>query len=165
MYIYNRFFLLANPHINHKITYDFKEVFFLLGKLIGEGYFSEVYEYGADKAIKLMRSCFSKEYVQSEYERLQEVHEKFQWSPAVYGIKEIDGRHGIIFDRAKGRPISDYVMRYVWNLKKYLMILLKYQLILHSIRTDKLPSYMDILKKNINRIPELFDAQKEFILD
>jgi hypothetical protein len=65
----------------------------MIGKLIGCGFFSDVYDYGDEKVIKLMQKCYSKEFVQSEYEKLKDIHAHYPYSPAVYGVAEHMGRY------------------------------------------------------------------------
>jgi aminoglycoside phosphotransferase (APT) family kinase protein len=43
------------------------------------------------------------------------------------------------------------------------MILLEYHLKLHSIISENLPTYLEVLERNLVRIQELSEAQREFI--
>lgn len=134
----------------------------MLGEKIGSGYFSEVFDYGEGKVIKLMREGKPLEFAQREHDAIRAIHEKYEWAPAVYGIEQIGDRYGIVMEKAEGMPISDYLIRSSTTIKKYFTLMVDYQLKLHSIRNDTLPTYEEVLERNLEKL-ELPDKQKDFI--
>ncbi|HOR13702.1 MAG TPA: aminoglycoside phosphotransferase family protein [Clostridia bacterium] len=135
----------------------------MLDKLIGTGYFSDVYNYGEGKAIKLMKAFVSYEDTIKEYEILKAVHEHYPYTPAVYGIETIGARHGIVMDKAPGLPISDLLIRYGGiTMKRDIKMLADYQARLHSIQDETLIPYIELFNKCLKKV-ELPISQKEFI--
>ncbi len=135
----------------------------MLGKLIGSGYFSDVYEYGDGKIIKLMKEFCPPQYAKREYDLTKAAHSRYPWAPAVYGIEKINNRYGVVMDKASGRPVSDIlIFTGGLMLKRYLKLIVDYQLKLHSILDTTLPPYEEVLENNLQKVG-LSETQKEFI--
>jgi thiamine kinase-like enzyme len=71
-----------------------------LGKLIGSGAGSDVYEYGNDKVCKLYKIGVGS--AEKEYNKTLDAYNNGLPAPKVYEIVEHNGRHGIIMERVHG---------------------------------------------------------------
>ncbi|WML44279.1 aminoglycoside phosphotransferase family protein [Neobacillus sp. PS3-40] len=87
------------------------------GKLIGQGRTSEVFEWGADKVLKLFRSDFPKIAIENEYKTSLNINVHLNLTPKVYKIVEIDDRTGIIYQRVNGITMMEKVAFKPWSVK------------------------------------------------
>lgn len=111
------------------------------GLLIGKGKTAEVYEWGADRVLKLFIKNFSDERVIYEAEIGKAVNEAGVPSPKVYDIIELDGRKGIIFERIYGKTLSRLIKEEPWKLCYHAKQMAKFQYEIHNYSiTDILPS-------------------------
>jgi aminoglycoside phosphotransferase (APT) family kinase protein len=135
----------------------------MLGKLIGSGYFSDVYEYGDKKVIKLMKDFVPLEDTMKECDILKAVHGQYPWSPEVYGLETVNGRHGVVMEEAEGLPISDIMIRTgSANMVQSIKLLADYHVKLHSIPDETLPPYEKVFESCLQKI-DLPAKQKDFI--
>lgn len=81
-----------------------------IGKLIGKGATAEVYEYEADKVIKLYNLGESEDSLLWEYNKLKEGCKSNVPCPRVFDLVDIDGRHGYIMERFKGITINEKML-------------------------------------------------------
>lgn len=72
------------------------------GAMIGKGMTAEVYEYGQDKILKLYFVGFQEKWIKYEQEIGSAINEGGLPSPAVYGLLDVDGRKGIMYQRING---------------------------------------------------------------
>ena len=75
------------------------------GKRIGLGRSSEVYEYGADKILKLYLKEHPYDIVKWEYDKLSDAKNHNVPVPAVYELIEYNGRFGIVMERIYGESL------------------------------------------------------------
>jgi len=78
-----------------------------LGKLLGSGATTDVYEYGADKVCKLYLEKFGIESVKNEYDKTLDACENGLPAPKVYEIIEYNGRFGLVMERIQGITLKD----------------------------------------------------------
>lgn len=83
----------------------------VLGKLIGSGAASDVYEYGSDKVCKLYKPNVGN--VDYEYSKMQEAYEVGIGVPRPYGLVEFNGRRGYIMERIEGVSLMETMMVYL----------------------------------------------------
>ena len=73
--------------------------------IIGIGRTAEVYEWGQDKVLKLYFDWFPKDWIDYEAEIGYSINKAGVSSPTIYGIVEVEGRKGIIFQRIIGKTM------------------------------------------------------------
>jgi hypothetical protein len=69
-----------------------------------------VFEFGDGLAIKLLRPGFSEDSLRSEAEKAKAVILAGAPAPSVQGLERIDGRLGIVFERANGAMMVDLII-------------------------------------------------------
>lgn len=89
------------------------------GRLLGKGLTAEVFEWGNDKILKLYFKNYDMEWAQKEADKMASVKGAGVDLPEVYGIVEVDGRAGLIFDFIKGATIFGRLEKEPWNLFIY----------------------------------------------
>jgi Ser/Thr protein kinase RdoA (MazF antagonist) len=83
----------------------------MLGDLIGEGRTAEVFLFGADRVVKLMRPGFDSRSLITEAERAAAAFRAGAPAPKVIEMVEVDGRRGIVFERVSGPSMLDELLR------------------------------------------------------
>jgi len=84
-----------------------------LGKLLGSGAGSDVYEYGENKVCKLYVSRYGIDSVKWEYEKTLNAYNNGLPAPKVYKIVEHDGRFGLVMERIQGETFNMIATRHV----------------------------------------------------
>jgi thiamine kinase-like enzyme len=121
-------------------------------KIIGIGNTAVVYEYEEGKVIKLFNEGYPKEAVEREFYNAKAIEKIDFLKPKAYEIVFYEERKGIVYDKAKGESLLDWVMK-TGDLKECA----KYMAELHrSILRNEIsnvPSYKEFLKSNLVNIP------------
>lgn len=73
--------------------------------LIATGNTAEVFEYGEDKVLKLFKAGYPLEYIKMEFNNTVIMNKSPILTPKVYEIVEVDGRHGIVFQKISGTDL------------------------------------------------------------
>ena len=80
-------------------------------KKIGQGRTAEVFDLENGRVVKLMRSGFPERELQEELHCAQEVGKFELPAPKCYGILEMDGRKGLVYDLAAGESLRRHMLR------------------------------------------------------
>jgi len=86
-----------------------------LGKLLGSGTTTDVYEYGNDKVCKLYLEKHEIEQVKHEYEKTLDAYENGLPTPKVYEIIEHNRRFGVVMERVQDITLKDDSYNYMKN--------------------------------------------------
>ena len=120
-----------------------------LGRLIAQGYTSEIYEYGNDLVLKLFYDRYSKEQVEQEAWMTQLANDLGAPSASMEGIVQKGQRWGLVLEHVKGDTMTGILGPKPWkilpNAKKFAQVHAK----IHSITTDEFPSQKEELRKHI----------------
>lgn len=90
-----------------------------VGKRIGQGYTAEVYEYGADKILKLYRQGMPDAACQREFEATKNIGRSFAASPKAFEMLRIDGRMGAVYEKIAGATMLNVMLRRILRLRAY----------------------------------------------
>lgn len=77
-----------------------------IGNKIAVGGTSEIYEYG-DKIVKLYFNKYTEDDVKYEYEKTLSAFSAGIPVPKIYEMIEINGRHGLVFERIQGITLNE----------------------------------------------------------
>lgn len=120
-------------------------------KIIGIGNTAVVYEYEEGKVLKLFYEGYPKEAVEREFYNAKAIEKMDFLKPKAYEIVFYEKRTGIVYDKAKGESLLDWVMK-TGDLKECA----KYMAELHrSILRNEISNvldYKEFLKSNIFNI-------------
>ncbi|MBM7613788.1 phosphotransferase family protein [Alkaliphilus hydrothermalis] len=135
------------------------------GSLLGKGLTAEVYEYGVDKVLKLFYDDVSENAIQTEAKIGTEVVKAGIAAPAVYGMVEIDGRRGIIFQRVVGKSMLWLIELNPFRLVYYAKVMARLHSQIHSQSTDKLPLLKEKVVSAIEETSHILGKKQQIILD
>lgn len=153
----------------------------LLGKCIGSGGCSEVFEWGDDKAIKLFRSNTNEYAVNKEYNNMIAAWKSGLPTYRPYEKVELEGRLGIIYERINGQTVmdrflqgnisSDNVTRSFNDNDKILMddknndirIIARVLNDIHQKSISGMPDQKEMIKDRISRAAYLTQEEKQYI--
>jgi uncharacterized protein (TIGR02172 family) len=142
-----------------------KELFMKKGALIGKGMTAEVYEWGHDKVLKLFFSRYDDERIKYEADIGTIVHEAGVPSPEVFGVVDVDGRKGIIFQRIFGKSMLKHIQAEPWKMYDYAQKLAGVQFKIHQCSASLLPSQKERLSFIIGKSAQRLGSKEQRILD
>ncbi len=134
------------------------------GKLIGSGRTAEVYEWGIDKVIKLFYDWYNEDRIKRDAKTDEFIFKAGVPCPEVFGIEEVDGRKGIVYQRLEGKTMLAIASK---NPIKMLncgkeMARLHYKM--HCVQVKGLEAQKEKLENNILHIEQLSVNKKERII-
>lgn len=133
-----------------------------LGRLIGSGNVAEVFEAGAD-VLKLYRPGIGKEPAEREIAIYSAVGRLPLPVPQVLGLRQVDGRWGVLMSRAPGRPLMDGDLHY--DIAAMATGLARLHLLVHAQPGAPLAGYKARLARNLGAASLLSDADRVRLLD
>lgn len=110
------------------------------GALIGRGRTADVYAWGETQALKLLHTGWPRDEAELEAERTAAAHAAGAPAPAVHGLVEVEGRFGILFDRADGPSLAGRTLASPWQLPGAARLQAELQARLHDCRPTGLPA-------------------------
>lgn len=87
-----------------------------LGIRLGSGRAAEVFEFGTGRIIKLLREPGTGESLNREAAAQTAAREAGVAAPAVFGLEQVDGRHGIVMERIEGLDGLTAIDRKPWRV-------------------------------------------------
>jgi thiamine kinase-like enzyme len=117
-------------------------------KIIGTGNTAKVYEWEANKVIKLFNEGYPEEFVDKEFQNAKIISNMDFEKPKVYEILHYENQIGIVYDRIQGESLQDWVMRTsdAQGCASYMSKMHK-DILRHKVRN--VPSYKKFLEKNL----------------
>jgi aminoglycoside phosphotransferase (APT) family kinase protein len=119
------------------------------GKLIGQGRTAEIYAWGDDQVLKLYRAGWQGSWAEHEARISQLISTTGLPVPAVGGVIEIDGRHGVVFKRIIGSSLVQQFAAKPWTLGRALRAFTDLHLAMHAQVISDLPSQREQLARLI----------------
>lgn len=132
-------------------------------QLIGKGRLAEVFAWGDTQVLKLFVAGRDAVAIEAEARVSQIVHEAGVVTPGTHGVVEVDGRHGIVYDRALGISMLALLSAKPWRLFAFGRMLAELHVSVHQCRVENLPSLREQLEHLIVRA-ELPTAQRDLAL-
>ncbi|MCL2775014.1 MAG: phosphotransferase [Oscillospiraceae bacterium] len=150
-----------------------------IGKILGLGRSSEVYEYGIDKVLKLYFKEHAYDTVKWEYDKLSNAKDNNVPVPAVYELIEHDGRFGIIMERIYGESLLEIIVEHIITtggeniaangvsdliieITKGMAQLLYF---VHSIKADLTDKSKDIITRAVHYNNHITEDEKAIVLN
>ncbi len=132
-------------------------------QLIGKGRLAEVFAWGDTQVLKLFAAGRDAAAIEAEARISQIVHEAGGVTPGTHGVVEVEGRRGIVYDRALGTSMLGQLSAKPWRLFAFGRMLAELHVSVHQCRVDHLPSQHEQLERLIARA-ELPAAQRNLAL-
>lgn len=111
---------------------------------IGHGRTSDVFAYGTDQAIKLYPKDEARAGIEGESRAAQLVFELGVPSVACYGLAEVDGRVGIVFDRLDGLSLTGAAERDLRAFPRVCRALADCHVQMHAAHSTELPDVREL---------------------
>ena len=108
--------------------------------LVGQGRTAEIYVWGDNQILKLFRSGWSLAAVEQEKRISQIVHEFGLLVPATGGMIEVDGRHGILYERIDGPSMLRQLGAKPWTAISLLHVFADLHVSMHAHTVREFPS-------------------------
>jgi aminoglycoside phosphotransferase (APT) family kinase protein len=118
-------------------------------QLIGKGRLAEVFAWGDTQVLKLFAVGRDAAAIEAEASISQTVHDAGVATPATHGIIEVEGRRGIVYDRAPGTSMLEQLSAMPWRLFMFGRMLAELHSSIHQCRVDHLPSQHEQLERLI----------------
>ena len=81
-----------------------------VGRQLATGRTADVFAYGCDSVVKLLRSTVPAEWASVEFELARRIHELDLPTPEPRAVVEVDGRSGVVFERVDGPSMQTSVL-------------------------------------------------------
>jgi uncharacterized protein (TIGR02172 family) len=135
-----------------------------LGRLIGRGREAEIYAWGEDRVLKLFFPAMPQVLIETEAQAARIAYEAGVPTPAVGETIEVDGRHGVVFERVDGPPMTAQLMTHLWQLRRLARQSAEVQVAIHACKAPELISLKDHARREIERSAEFDTAVREVVL-
>jgi hypothetical protein len=127
---------------------------------IGTGRTAEVYEWGDDRVLKLLRPSLPREWITCEAEKTAAAHAAGAPTPTVHESIEIEDRFGVVFGRAGPESMLVQIMASPWNVWWWGQELARVHAGVLECRSHGLPELKDVLREKIERADPLSRTQR-----
>lgn len=118
--------------------------------MVGQGNTANVYEWEEGKVVKIFHLGYPLYSIQREFLNASLIKEMDFSKPKAYGIIDIEGQSGIIYDKIVGVSALEWIMTND-DLKGCAKLLVELQQKMNSNPAKQLPDYKILLKDSINR--------------
>ncbi|MFV0293320.1 MAG: phosphotransferase family protein [Paracoccus sp. (in: a-proteobacteria)] len=133
----------------------------MLGRMLGQGRKSEVYECSDGVVIKLFFATVEPEAVEVDYAASRLASDLGLPCPRVLGRKTVDGRAGILFERVDGPALLHVLMSGQGNTAELAQQFGSQQAKINQQRPEGLPEYRTVLLELLNNAPEGWFTNKQ----
>ncbi|HOA07043.1 MAG TPA: aminoglycoside phosphotransferase family protein [Spirochaetota bacterium] len=137
----------------------------LKNNIIGRGMTAEVYEWDDSKVLKLYYEGFSEDIIKFEANIGKQIFEAGISSPEVYGIVEVEGRLGIVFQRIHGQSMLKLIEKKPWKLAYYSRCMARMHAEMHLRSAGGLPDQKDNLVASIAESSNLLAGKENVIIN
>ena len=135
------------------------------GKLIGQGYTAEIFEWGACKILKLYRRGLPDGICAHEFETTRAAYEALKIAPKPYETVNIDGRPGAVYERVNGVTLLRLMLLKLWRSDMYCKMFAECHASIHKFTCTMAETLKQKLRRDIENAPRLTAREKRFVLE
>ena len=125
--------------------------------LIGRGRTAEVYRWENDRVLKVFYDWVPAAWIESEAKLGAAVYATGVPAPAVYGLLDVDGRKGLLYQRLDGPSLLGRITAKPWRIVAYARQMAELQRRIHAANGAGLPEQKERLESAIADSAALFD--------
>ena len=129
-------------------------------EIVGLGRTAEVLSWNKNQVLKLFRDGWSLSSVKWEENVARKIYEAGLPVPTVFGIVELNGRHGIIYERVDGPSMQSLLIAKPDKIEHFADMFAKLHSQMHSVELTGLPSQRQRLERKIHNAEPLPDNRK-----
>jgi uncharacterized protein (TIGR02172 family) len=138
--------------------------FHSLGSPMAVGRTAEIFPWGDGKVVKLFRSGWEEVDARWEAHKAGAVHAAGLAAPAVFGVVEVNGRYGIIYERINGISFIKVFQGQPWKLFSTARWMADIHTEMHTCRIPDFPSIKDRMTHRFQRMKEMPDDVRQALL-
>lgn len=135
-----------------------------LGAPLAEGRTAEVFAWGDGRVLKLFRAGWGTATAEHEAAIAQTLYDAVAPAPQVYGVANVDGRAGVIYERIEGPPLLGLLSAHPLRLPFVARILAEAHVAMHVRTVAALPSLRQVLARRIRDARPLPTAHRDAAL-
>ncbi len=121
------------------------------GELIAEGRTAQVYAFGADRVIKVIRSGFPDALGEEEAAAARLADQASIGAPQFFGLTRVEGRAALIYERREGPSMMDQLGARPWQAGRLARTLGALHAAMHGTEAGSLPRLRDAVGAAIRR--------------
>lgn len=133
-------------------------------RIFGLGRTAEILSWDENQVLKLFRDGWSRSSVKREENVARTINEAGLPVPAVFGIVEVDGRYGIIYERVDGQSMLDMLIAEPEKLELFASMFAKLHAQMHSLELTGLPYQRQQLERKIHKAEPLAERRRNAAL-
>jgi aminoglycoside phosphotransferase (APT) family kinase protein len=134
------------------------------GARIGQGRTAEVFALGENRALKLYYPDWPANAAEAEYQKAVAVFKSGAPAPAVDGVVEVNGRHGVVYERVDGPSLLNHTTARPWTIFHSAHLMAELHARMHACRPSGLPAQRLRLQEKIQAARPLPEALKQAAL-
>src|SRR5260221_6301131 len=119
------------------------------GKLIGHGRTAEVFAWNENQALKLYYPGWAASHAEAEAQKAKVVYDSGAATPAVYGVVEVEGRYGVIYERVDGPSLLNRTTSQFWTMFQSASLQAELHAHMHVRHVTRLPAQRTRLAQRI----------------
>jgi len=135
------------------------------GSLIGRGRTAEVFAWGESRALKLYYEGWPASAAEAEYQKAEAVYRAGAAAPDVDGVVQVDGRHGVLYERVDGPSLLGYTTSRPWTIIRSANLMAELHARMHACHPSGLPAQHERLQQKIWDARPLPDVLKQAALE
>jgi Ser/Thr protein kinase RdoA (MazF antagonist) len=135
-----------------------------LGPLIGRGRTAQVYAWGSDRVLKLYHAGLPRRLAEEEAAAARIVSAADVGTPRFDGLRELDGRTGLLFERVEGPPMARLMVARPWLVLRCARQLAERHAAIHELPATGLRSQRAGMEQAIREAPRLDEAVRARVL-
>jgi uncharacterized protein (TIGR02172 family) len=132
--------------------------------LIGRGRTAEVFGWSEGRALKLYHVGWPAAAAEREYQLAKAVYEAGAAAPAAGGVVQVDGRHGILYERVDGPSLLNHTTARPWTIFNSAHLMAELHARMHACHPSGLPTQRERLQNKIREARPLPEALKQAAL-
>ncbi len=136
-----------------------------IGKMIGQGNTSEIYEAGDNYILKLYRDGMSEILCRREFSQTKIAYELIDNVPEPVEIRYVEGRIGAIYKKLTGETMLKKMFSKPWHSGHYAKNLAKYHVSIQKPVSDNILTVKEKLHGDISSVKVLTESEKQCLFD
>lgn len=129
--------------------------------MLAEGSTAQIFEWDENKVVKIFHKNICEASIIEELTKSKKLNETGLSVPKAFEMVNIDGRTGIVLEKVKGLPLTNYLLTNLFSALRYIKIMAKLHADIHKKNSIDLPALKSILQMKIEKSNHFTDLEKE----
>jgi uncharacterized protein (TIGR02172 family) len=133
--------------------------------ILGRGRTADVFGWSDGRALKLYHVGWPADAAAREFQLARAVHAVGAAAPAVFETLQVEGRHGVVYERLTGPSLLNQTTARPWTILHSARLMAELHAQMHACRPTGLPAQRDQLQQKIEAAHPLPESLKRAALD